>query len=264
MQVRMDGRAALITGASMGLGLAMAERFAQSGADVALVARRESQLALAREKILSSEAVTQDVRVSTYVCDVSEGDQITSLYDQVSADMGKIDILVNNAGAARAGPIEQVSDADWQFDLNLKLFSVIRLARLILPGMKQRKWGRIINVLNTAAKTPSANSSPTSVTRAAGMALTKVLAGEGAGHNILVNALNIGRIKSDQIQRAYDGANTELSFEEFVAESGKRLPMGRMGEAEECANIACFLCSEQGSYISGTSINVDGNFSPAL
>jgi NAD(P)-dependent dehydrogenase (short-subunit alcohol dehydrogenase family) len=260
----MDGRIALITGSSMGLGLAMAERFAESGADVALVARREPLLEKAREKIIGSEAVAQGVRVNSYVCDVSDSNQIISLHDQVMSDMGRIDILVNNAGAARAGPIEQLTDEDWQFDLDLKLFSVIRLARLILPGMKQQNWGRIINVLNTAAKTPSANSSPTSVTRAAGMALTKVLAGEGAGHNILVNALNIGRIKSDQIRRAYDRVDTDLSFEDFVAESGKRLPMGRMGEAEECANIACFLCSEQGSYISGTSINVDGNFSPVL
>ena len=91
-----------------------------------------------------------------------------------------------------------------------------------------------------------------------------VLAGEGAPHNILVNAFNIGRIKSDQIQRAYDGSGSNMSFAEFVAEAGKQIPIGRMGEAEECANLACFLCSEQGSYITGTSINVDGGLSPAL
>jgi 3-oxoacyl-[acyl-carrier protein] reductase len=96
------------------------------------------------------------------------------------------------------------------------------------------------------------------------MALTKVLAGEGAPHNILVNAFNIGSIKSDQINRAYERSGSKMSFEEFVAEAGKRIPLGRMGEAQECADLACFLCSEQGSYVTGTSINVDGGLSPAL
>ena len=119
-------------------------------------------------------------------------------------------------------------------------------------------------MLNTMAKTPSAGSAPTSVTRAAGMALTKVLAGEGAPYNILVNGFNIGRIKSDQIQRAYDATNKELSFEDFVARAGKNIPIGRFGEAEECANLACLLCSDAGGYVTGTSINVDGGLSPAL
>lgn len=260
MEVTMNDRVALITGSSMGLGFAMAKRFAQSGADVALVARREEPLLRAREQIQASAGS----RIKTYVCDVSQKDQIEKLFASVLEDLGKVDILVNNAGAAKAGSIESVSDEEWQFDLDLKLFAALRLARLAFPGMKQRKWGRILNILNTAAKTPAAYSAPTSVSRAAGMALTKVMAGEGAPHNILVNAFNIGRIKSDQIQRAYEGSGSNMDFEEFVAEAGKQIPIGRMGEARECADLACFLCSEQGSYITGTSINVDGGLSPAL
>lgn len=260
MEVTMNDRVALITGSSRGLGFAMAKRFAQSGADVALVARREEPLLRAQEQIQASAGS----RIKTYVCDVSQKDQIEKLFASVLEDLGKVDILVNNAGAAKAGSIESVSDEEWQFDLDLKLFAALRLARLAFPGMKQRKWGRILNILNTAAKTPAAYSAPTSVSRAAGMALTKVMAGEGAPHNILVNAFNIGRIKSDQIQRAYDGSGSNMDFEEFVAEAGKQIPIGRMGEARECADLACFLCSEQGSYITGTSINVDGGLSPAL
>lgn len=260
MEVTMNDRVALITGSSMGLGFAMAKRFAQSGADVALVARREEPLLRAQEQIQAAA----DSRIKTYVCDVSQKDQIEKLFASVVEDLGKVDILVNNAGAAKAGSIESVSDEEWQFDLDLKLFAALRLARLAFPGMKQRKWGRILNILNTAAKTPAAYSAPTSVSRAAGMALTKVMAGEGAPHNILVNAFNIGRIKSDQIQRAYDGSGSNMNFEEFVAEAGKQIPIGRMGEARECADLACFLCSEQGSYITGTSINVDGGLSPAM
>lgn len=260
MEVTMNDRVALITGSSMGLGFAMAKRFAQSGADVALVARREEPLLRAQEQIQASAGS----RIKTYVCDVSQKDQIEKLFASVLEDLGKVDILVNNAGAAKAGSIESVSDEEWQFDLDLKLFAALRLARLAFPGMKQRKWGRILNILNTAAKTPAAYSAPTSVSRAAGMALTKVMAGEGAPHNILVNAFNIGRIKSDQIQRAYEGSGSNMDFEEFVAEAGKQIPIGRMGEARECADLACFLCSEQGSYITGTSINVDGGLSPVL
>jgi|TARA_B100002003_G_scaffold249282_1_gene285200 NAD(P)-dependent dehydrogenase (short-subunit alcohol dehydrogenase family) len=260
MEVTMKNRVALITGSSMGLGYAMAKRFAESGADVALVARREEPLLRAKEQIQATAAG----RVNTYTCDVGQKDQIENLFAAVIEDLDRVDVLVNNAGAAKAGSIESVSDEEWQFDLDLKLFAALRLARLVFPGMKERRWGRIINVLNTAAKTPGAYSAPTSVSRAAGMALTKVLAGEGAPHNILVNAFNIGRIKSDQIQRAYDGSGSNMSFAEFVAEAGKQIPIGRMGEAEECANLACFLCSEQGSYITGTSINVDGGLSPAL
>ena len=179
-------------------------------------------------------------------------------------EVGQVDILVNNAGYAKAGPIESITDEEWQYDFDLKLMAAVRLSRLVFPGMKERKWGRIINMLNTMAKTPVGGSAPTSVTRAAGMALTKVLAGAGAPYNILVNGLNIGRIKSDQIQRAYDRSDSELSFDEFVAQAGKNIPLGRFGEAEECANLACLLCSDAGGYVTGTSINVDGNLSAAL
>jgi len=186
------------------------------------------------------------------------------MFQKVLSKLGRVDILINNAGHAKAGEFESISDEEWQYDFDLKLMAAVRLSRLVFPGMKERNWGRIINMLNTMAKTPSAGSAPTSVTRAAGMALTKVLAGEGAPYNILVNGFNIGRIKSDQIQRAYDATNKELSFEDFVARAGKNIPIGRFGEAEECANLACLLCSDAGGYVTGTSINVDGGLSPAL
>jgi len=260
MEVRMDGRVALITGGSLGIGYAIGEKFAVSGADVALVARRADKL----EEAVASIGKLASTSVRGYVCDVSKADDIERMFTGVVADLGKVDILVNNAGHAKAGPIESITDEEWQYDLDLKLMAAVRLARLAFPGMKERKWGRIINMLNTMAKTPSARSAPTSVTRAAGMALTKVLAGEGAPHNVLVNSFNIGRIKSDQIRRAYDNSGSNLDFDRFVAEAGKNIPIGRFGEAEECANLACLLCSDAGGYITGTSINVDGGLSPAL
>jgi NAD(P)-dependent dehydrogenase (short-subunit alcohol dehydrogenase family) len=127
--------------------------------------------------------------------------------------------------------------------------------------MKAQRWGRVINLLNVYAKAPEANTAPTSVSRAAGMALTKVLANEGAPHNVLVNALLIGVIRSDQLQRRYEAGDRAQGFEAFVARAGSRLPMGRVGEAEEVANLALFLASESSSYVTGCAINMDGGLS---
>ena len=149
-------------------------------------------------------------------------------------------------------------------DLELKLFGAIRLTRQVFPGMIERRWGRIINILNTGAKAPPPTGAPTVVSRAAGMALTKILAGEGAPHNVLVNAMLVGKIISDQIARRHASLETNQSLEDYIAESGKIVPMGRMGTAAEFANMACFLASDAGSYITGTAINVDGGFSPVV
>ena len=152
-------------------------------------------------------------------------------------------------------------------DLLCSPFAAIRLCRLALPGMKARKWGRIVNVLNTGAKAPPAEGSPTAVTRAAGMALTKVLAGEGAKHNVLVNGLLVGRIESDQWARRHAAERAKGSnqtIESWYVDQGKGLPMGRLGTAQEFANAALFLASDAGSYITGTAINVDGGLSPVV
>ncbi len=262
MELRMDGRVALITGGSDGLGRAMAHGFARGGADVAIVARRQEQLDAARDEI----AAASGQRIMAYSADVSDGAQIEEMFKQVLGDFGQVDVLVNNAGTSQTGTFEEITDETWRFDIDLKLMAAVRLCRLALPPMKQRKWGRIINVLNTAAKAPRGGSAPTSVTRAAGMALTKVLAGEGAAHNVLVNALCTGIIESGQWERRHAALAPEKSREEFLADMARQrgLPMGRLGTAEEFANMACFLASDAGSYINGTAINVDGGLAPVV
>ncbi len=257
MECRLDGKTALVTGASLGLGRAMATAFHAAGAKVALLARREEPLEATRAAI--NEQPGGGARA--YVCDVTDAAQIEATHAKVVHELGAVDILVNNAGQSQTGAFEDITDAVWQADLDLKLFAAIRLARLAFPGMKARRWGRIINVLNTAAKAPPPGSAPTSVSRAAGMALTKVLSGEGAPHNVLVNALMIGSIKSDQIRRAWAASGSNAPLDDFTADAGKRLPMGRMGEAEECANVALFLASDAASYVTGCAINMDGGLS---
>lgn len=258
----LSGRTALVTGGSMGLGKAMATAFADAGANVALLARREEPLLRAKEEIEANARET--VQVGAYVCDVAVADQITETFNNIVADLGDADILVNNAGRAWAHAFLEIDDEAWQTDLDLKLFAAIRLARLAFPGMAERRWGRIINVLSIAAKAPSPCSAPSSISRAAGMALTKVLAGEGAPYNILVNALLIGTIKTDQIRRSYDSSAKSVSFNEYVAAAGADLPMGRVGEAAECANVALFLASEGASYLTGCAINIDGGVSQVM
>lgn len=259
MNVTMKDRVAVVTGASKGIGIAVARRFAESGAKVAILARGADDLAAARQSLAKDGLDVRD-----YVCDVSKAPDISRTHAQIVKDFGKIDVLVNNAGTSRAMAFENVTDEIWQEDIDLKLFAAIRFSRLVWGGMKERKWGRIINVLNTFAKAPAAASAPTSVSRAAGMALTKVMAGEGGEHNILVNAMLVGLIVSDQWVKKHAATAPGADFDAFARNLAKGVPLGRMGTAEEFANLACFLASEQGSYITGTAINVDGGRSPVV
>ncbi len=260
MEVRLDGRVAVITGASKGLGLAMAKEFAASGADVAILARRPDVLAEAKGIV----SATAKGRVATFSCDVGKADDIKRTYDAVMATFGKVDIMVNNAGISRAMPFEQITDEMWHEDLELKLFQAIRFCRLVMPQMKERRWGRIINVLNIGAKAPRPNGAPTAVSRAAGMALTKILAGEGAPHNVLVNAMLVGQIVSDQWVRRHEAQGANVPFEDFVAKLGANIPLGRLGKPEEFAAMACLLVSERGGFTTGTAINMDGGASPVV
>lgn len=258
MDIRLSGRTALITGGSKGIGLAIASTFAAAGANIAIMAREQRALDAAAATI----AERGSGKVLALSCDVRRAEDIGAGFARVVEAFGGVDILVNNAGTSRAHPFATVTDADWQDDIDLKLFAAIRLTRLAWPGMTGRKWGRIINVLNIGAKAPRPASVPTSVTRAAGMALTKALAGEGAPHGVLVNALLVGFIESDQwVRRA---AEKGVPLPEFLAEMGKPVPMGRVGTAEEFANVACFLASDAASYVTGTALNVDGGRSPVV
>jgi NAD(P)-dependent dehydrogenase (short-subunit alcohol dehydrogenase family) len=258
MEVRLDGRTAIITGASKGLGLAMAKEFAASGAEVAMLARDPATLEAAKAEAGKAG------KVATFSCDVSKAESIQRAFDAVMTTFGKVDILINNAGQSRAMPSEQITDEIWQEDLDLKLFAAIRFTRLVWPGMKERKWGRIINVLNIGAKAPRANGAPTAVSRAAGMALMKVLAGEGAPHGILVNGMLVGLIDSDQHRRRHSQQGTNAPYEDFAAKLGASVPLGRIGKPEEFAAMACFLCSEHGGFTTGTAINMDGGASPVV
>lgn len=268
MEISLSGRTAIVTGGSKGLGYAIATRFVNSGADVLICARGRETLDEAVKSIsanaVSARGGNARGKIVGVAGDVAKPDDVKRIYDEAMKTFGKVDILVNNAGVSRAGAFETLTDERMQEDLDQKLFAAIRMTRLVWPQMKERRWGRVINVLNIGAKAPGADSTPTSVSRAAGLALTKALSKENAPHGVLVNAMLVGLIESDQWARRHKGpAGAGKSYEEFLAGMAKgRIPMGRMGKAEEFARMACFLCSDAGSFITGVSINVDGGASP--
>jgi NAD(P)-dependent dehydrogenase (short-subunit alcohol dehydrogenase family) len=258
MEISLATRSAIVTGGSKGLGFAIATRFAASGADVAIAARGREAL----DAAVKSIGAGAKGRVIGVQGDVGTSADVQKIYDEAMRAFGKIDILVNNAGTSRNGKFEEITDEVWREDLEQKLFAAIRLTRLVWPQMKARRWGRVINTLNIGAKAPRGGSAPTTISRAAGMALTKVLSQEGAPHGILVNAMLVGFIEADQhVQRA---KKMGVDIKDYIGEREKVVPLGRIGKAEEFANLACFLASDAASYITGTAINVDGGHSPVV
>lgn len=258
MQIDLTGKTALITGASTGLGKATAQRLAAAGANVAILARTEAVLAEAAEEI----GRTATGAVEAIACDITDAAARDAAVDRVLARFGQIDILVNNAGSSQRGPIEQVTRAHILEDMDLKLLAAVALIQRVVPGMKARRAGRIINVSAIVGKAPDGGSVPTSLSRAAGLTLTRVLSRELAPYNILVNALCVGKIKSGQWERRYEKSGKSVSYEEFLRPVDETIPLGRMGEAEEFANVALFLASDLASYVTGAAINVDGGLCP--
>ena len=257
MDLGLKGKVALVTGATQGIGKATALLLAREGARVALVARGRDGLERCVKEIASAGGEALALQ-----CDVSRAEDLERAVKAVTERWGGLDILVNNAGTSMRGPFEEVDDAMWQADLDLKLMAAVRLSRLALPLMKARGGGRIVNVTNIGGKQPDAETMPTTVTRAAGLALTKALSKEYAPHNILVNTVCIGRIKAGQWEaRAQEQG---LPVEALYEAMGGDIPLGRVGEAEEVANVIAFLVSSAASYVTGTSVNLDGGTSGVL
>lgn len=262
MQIDIRGRTALVTGGSRGIGRAIAERLGRSGADVIILARRTNVL---DETIAELKDVVAG-HIAGYPCDVSDPASIERVFSAICEKTPGIDILVNNAGSSLRSPFLQMERASLNADLDLKLHAAVRFGQLVIPHMQSQRWGRIINIVSINAKAPAAASAPTTLSRAAGIALTKAMANEFAKDNILVNSLCMGLIKSDQWIREHQRLHPGLSFEEYLQLKVEQnnIPLGRVGEAEEVANVVCFLASDAGSYITGAAINVDGGRSPVV
>ena len=262
MELGLAGKVAIVTGGSDGLGRAAAERLSAEGVGIAICARRTDHL---REQAAAIE-VASGHPVLAVPMDVSRPESPARLVEATVERFGRLDVLVNNAGTSAGGPFEAVDDATWAADFELKLFAAVRLARLSIPHMRRQGGGRIVNVLNSQAKAARPKSLPTAAARAAGLALTKALSHEYAAENVLVNAICIGLVRSMQWEREWQRDEPELSREEFYERFARRrqIPLGRVAEASEFADLVAFLVSDRGSYITGTAINFDGGASPVV
>lgn len=263
MDLGLAGKVAVITGGSQGIGKATAIAMGSEGTSVAICARNHDRLNHAAQQIRD----VTGTQVLALQADIRYPDQIEHFITATVARFGRLDILVNNAGEPATGPLLETSDLVWADDLDVKLFGAIRCSRLAIPHMMAASGGRIINVTSIGGKQPDAASGPTTVSRAAGIALTKAMSKEFAPHGILVNTVCIGLAKSGQFARewqALQAKGTDLTEKEFLAEFGAHVPIGRIGTAREVADLITFLASERASFITGVAINVDGGDSAVV
>ncbi len=242
----LSGRTALITGGGRGLGKAMAHQLAEAGAEVLLASRSEDELAAAAEEIRTA----MGSRIEYAVADLARRDDAVRLADEALSKMGRIDILVNNAGANVPQPIDQVRDEDWDRLLELNLSSCMALSRALVPGMKERRWGRVVHISSIMGLASTAGRNAYSATKAALVGMTRAMALDLGPFEITVNAIAPGPFATEMPM--------SILSEEQKRALGDRTALGRWGRADELCGTALLLASNAGSYITGTCIVVDG------
>lgn len=262
MDLGLKGKVALVAAASKGLGRAVAEEFAAEGASLALCARGEEDLRKACDEISSATGA----RVVGVAADVSKTEDAVRLVNRTLDEFGRIDVLVTNSGGPPAGDFESLSAEAWEQATRLVLSSVLELTRLALPGMKERRWGRILNVTSIAVKQPVENLMLSNSLRAAVTGFARTLANEVAPFGITVNNLLPGYTRTERVVELAQtiSAREGASEKEVYARWEKEIPMRRLGEPHEFAALAAFLASERASYITGTSVTVDGGWVKSL
>lgn len=256
MELGLRGKVAMVTGASKGIGKAIAEALAAEGVHLVLCARGYPLL----QEVAAALQQRTDVQVLPVAADLSTQEGIAVLVQTALSRFGSIDILVNNAGAIRPGSLLSKPDEDWQTDWALKVFGYIRLTRALFPVLQQKGGGRIVNIIGTAGRQPNAGYLAGGGANAALMNMTKALADEGAPHNILVNAINPGPIRTERWDMLMDrlAAEHQQTPKDVEAVWLHDNPLKRPGEPDEVAALAVFLASARASYINGVIIPVDG------
>jgi NAD(P)-dependent dehydrogenase (short-subunit alcohol dehydrogenase family) len=257
MDLELSDAVILITGGTDGLGSALADGLIREGARVAVCGRDPERVRTTQARLALSGG--EAIAVAADVTVMADLERFVSV---VAEQWGRIDGLVNNAGRSSAGRIEAVTDEDWAYDIELKVMAAVRLTRLALPYLRAAQRGSIVNVLNIGARAPGVGSLPTAASRAAGLAITKALSKELAPDNIRVNAVLIGFIESSQAIRRAEARGVPL--ETVYAEGASRIPLGRVGKADEYADLVAYLLSKRSSFVTGTAINLDGGASPVI
>jgi 3-oxoacyl-[acyl-carrier protein] reductase len=256
----LAGKVAFVAAASKGLGRAIAEELAREGADIAITARGEDALGNAATAI-GRETGREVLAISG---DVSDASAVDKMIAATVARFGRIDILVTNAGGPPSGKFESHTPEAWKQATDLTLMSVVNLVRAALPGMKERGYGRIINVTSIAVKQPVDGLMLSNSLRAAVTGFAKTLANEVAQHGITVNNILPGYTRTERVEQLAAATAERVAREAAVARWESQIPMGRLGEPREFAALAAFLASDRASYITGQSIAVDGGWIRSL
>lgn len=256
MDLGLSGRVVLVTAASQGIGRATAEAFAREGAKLAICARDESALrALADALYAATGAEVEPLRG-----DLTVPTDIDAVVRRVGERFGAIDVLVNNAGGPRPGSSADVTDADWQRAFELTLMSAVRTTRAVLPWMRQRRWGRIVNVSSYSVKQPIPDIMLSNSLRLGVAGWAKTLAAEVAGDNILVNTVCPGWTRTERVTRMFEARSGGTAAGRAAAEAAivDEIPLRRLATPAEIADVIVFLSSERASYVTGTLLPVDG------
>ena len=258
MDLQIQGKTALVTGASGGLGLAVAKALTSEGVRVAISSRSKSRIEAAAVQVGGGSV--------PLVCDFADPVARAALVGQATARVGSVDILVVNSGGPPSGPFDAPDDEDFTAVLDEHLGGVVALARAAIPDMRERGWGRILTITSCMAKQPAAGMILSNVARAAVTAFCKTCANEVAMHGITINNLMPGYTMTSRIANLSDqmSERSGASARDVVAAWEAQIPAGRLGKPEEFAAVAAFLCSTQAAYVTGTSISVDGGWNKSL
>jgi 3-oxoacyl-[acyl-carrier protein] reductase len=262
MNLGLNNKVALVLASSKGLGLACAKLLYSEGANVIICSRSKENLENATREIINNSKLKLNNEILALKIDLNDEEQISVLIKETTKKFGRIDILVHNAGGPPSAPINKISQEDWQNSINLNLFSFIRVSELVLPIMQQQQSGRIIAITSVSVKQPLNNLVLSNTTRLGVVGFAKTLANEYAKDNILVNVVCPGPTLTDRMKELIKAQMNETgkSEQDTMKVWLDNIPLGRLGNPEDLANLVVFLASERASYITGTVIQVDGGF----